>query len=283
MGEDIFDAAVELARLDIQSRMLARKDKPVYEKVVGGRGGLTLLDVGCSDGSKTVDRFSMEGVARVIGLEHIEKVAQKAQAEHGDEKFSFYCCDVEAEDFPERLRQIMGTEGIESFDIINLSHVLQHLSHPGLALEKLRQFLAPGGCVVVVEADDDLASLEPDPEGLFAAYLKIMDGDPYTGERRFGGLVGDLLRASGYGNVRQEDGVVRAGPGQEAEKKALRHIYCSFIEEDVALLLEKEPDNALYRAWEEWLRRDLARLGGQIEAPEASFAMGVRIFVATVE
>lgn len=283
MESAVFKTDEELARLDIQSRMLARWDKPVYGKVIGDRRGLTLLDVGCSDGRKTVDRFSVDGVAKVVGVECIESVARRAQAEHGNEKFSFYYCDVEAEGFSDRLRRIMSENGVGSFDIINLSHVLQHLADPGAVLETLRLFLAPGGSVVVVEADDDLACLEPDPEGLFAQYLQIMDGDPYAGERRFGGRVEALLRRAGYGSVRQEDGAIRVGPGQAQEKQAMRHIYCSFMAEDVALLREKEPDNAQYRAWEDWLGRDLDRLGRQIEAPESSFTMGIRIFVASAE
>lgn len=284
MEEDtVFQTDEELARLDVQSRMMARTDRPVYEKVVGGRSGLCLLDVGCSDGAKTVDRFALDGVARVVGLERIGSVAQKARQEHGGGKFSFFRCDVEAEDFPDRLREIMAESGVRAFDIINLSHVLQHLADPGAVLERLRPFLAPDGQVVIIEADDALACLEPDPEGLFAQYLRIMDGDPYSGDRRFGGKVEKLLRDSGYCTVRQEDGVVRAGPGQTAEKRALRQIYCSIMGEDVALLLQKDPENPRFRAWKTWLAENLERLCRQIEAPEAAFAMGVRIFVASAE
>ena len=46
-----------------------------------------MLDIGCNDGMKTVERFSSEAVSRVLGLEYNEKLATKAQQSYGNEKY----------------------------------------------------------------------------------------------------------------------------------------------------------------------------------------------------
>lgn len=44
-------------RLAVQGKLLSEYEQPVYQKVMSGRSGLTLLDVGCNNGWKTKSVF----------------------------------------------------------------------------------------------------------------------------------------------------------------------------------------------------------------------------------
>lgn len=134
MFGNIFDDHKEIDRLAVQNRLLKEYELPVYQRLMEGRTGLRVLDVGCNNGSKTADRFAHPSVEKIIGLEYNQDLVEEAQATYGDRWFSFYQCDVEQPDFAPKLRGWMGESQIEAFDLIHISLVLLHLERPGLLL-----------------------------------------------------------------------------------------------------------------------------------------------------
>lgn len=277
INDEVFQSDEELRRLASQRRLLAERERPVYRRLADGRTGLTVLDVGANDGGKTADRFSSESFGKVIGLERLEPMVQKANGDYGGGRFSFYCCDVEAPSFPEQLAAIMAKNGIAAFDIIHMSFVLQHLDRPGELLRRLRPFLAPEGQLMIVEGDDDLARLEPDYEGLFQAFLDILAQDPFAGDRHFMGRAAALLEQAGYRDVRGEDIVTRLGGDELGAKRDMFQVFCSYLPEDVKLLRRREPEEERYVAWERWLDRCYGRLERAILDENAVFSTGVRV------
>ena len=102
----VFQEKTEMERLRVQNSLLSCYEAPVFAQIFSERQNISVLDIGCNDGTKTVERFSSDAVSRVIGLEYNEELAQKAQKKYGNEKFSFYHVDVETEDFSKRLCEI---------------------------------------------------------------------------------------------------------------------------------------------------------------------------------
>ena len=198
MFGNIFDDHKEIDRLAVQNRLLKEYELPVYQRLMEGRTGLRVLDVGCNNGSKTADRFAHPSVEKIIGLEYNQDLVEEAQATYGDRWFSFYQCDVEQPDFAPKLRGWMGESQIEAFDLIHISLVLLHLERPGLLLGILRGFLAPGGKLMIIEANDSVSALSNDPGGLFTEFMDILIHDPFSGERNFGTKVPRLLEVQGY-------------------------------------------------------------------------------------
>jgi 2-polyprenyl-3-methyl-5-hydroxy-6-metoxy-1,4-benzoquinol methylase len=129
----------------VQSSRLLRKLESVYRKLVlrdhvsfiarsaGNRRGLDLLDVGC--GSGTLLGLLKERGFRPLGVDFSREAARVAETENGVrvivgslEQASF--CD-------------------ESFDVVTLFHVLEHVTNPRRVLVEVSRILKPNGVVIL--------------------------------------------------------------------------------------------------------------------------------------
>lgn len=272
----VFQNNEELRRLEVQSRLLKPYEQSIYRRMIAGKSGLSLLDIGCNNGSKTVDRFTCDGIARVVGLEYHSGLARWAQETYGSDVFSFHPCDVEAPNFTDRLTAIMAHRGIESFDLIHISYVLLHLKAPGVLLSKLRGFLAPGGRLIVMETNDRICELTPDPFHLFGAFLDILSLDPFAGDRNCGGKVSALLADSGYQEIAGENILIRAGAVEPQKKKDLFDIFFSYLPWDIRLLRHQETDNIRYASCTSWLSQHYNTLQNIILAEGSELSIGIR-------
>ncbi len=95
-----------------------------------------LLDVGCGNGRLLW--VAKQGGWQVKGLELSPAMAQYAAERVG--------CEVMADDF---LAAEPSPEDRESFDVVSLRHVLEHLPYPRLAMEKIGGLLRPGGWLLI--------------------------------------------------------------------------------------------------------------------------------------
>ncbi|MDP8255225.1 MAG: methyltransferase domain-containing protein [Candidatus Alcyoniella australis] len=104
---------------------------------LGGPTQGRLLDVGCFDGAVTAAarRLGFE----VTGLEPFAPAAEAARSNYG---LNVIVQDVEHAEFAD-----------ESFEVISLIHVFEHLPQPHLALERMVRWLTPGG-VLALELPD---------------------------------------------------------------------------------------------------------------------------------
>jgi SAM-dependent methyltransferase len=89
-----------------------------------------------------------------------------------------------------------------SFDFAYARFVLQHLPDPDVGLRGLLRLLAPGGRVVVLDADDGLLAIHPEP-----AELAVIMGELERrqrragGDRRVGRKLPHLLHEAGFAQV----------------------------------------------------------------------------------
>ena len=230
-----------------------------------------------------MDRFTCDGIARVVGLEYHEALARRAQEAYGNDVFSFHPCDVEAPDFPLRLADIMASSGIVAFDLIHISYVLLHLKDPGALLEKLRGFLAPGGRLIVMEANDAISAITPDPLHMFKTFMEILSLDPFAGDRSCGGKVPALLEENGYQEIRVENVLIQAGAAEPRKKRDLFDIFFSYLPQDIRLLRDREPDNVRYASCAAWLRRHYDTLRDLALAERAELSVGISIITCLGE
>jgi 2-polyprenyl-3-methyl-5-hydroxy-6-metoxy-1,4-benzoquinol methylase len=98
-----------------------------------GRSGGSLLDVGCGDGS-FMTRMRSLGWA-VTGLDSDPAAVQAARSRG----LSVQQGTLDRVEFPE-----------ESFDVVTMSHVIEHIPDPTAALTKCGRVLRPGGRLVAV-------------------------------------------------------------------------------------------------------------------------------------
>ncbi len=275
----IFSDEQELERLETQNLLMGECEMPLLQEFFAGKSGLNVLDVGSNSGDKTVRWFSHPSVSRVIGLEYNADLAQKAQEQYGDERFHFFVCDAEAEDFTQRLEALMQREGIEAFDLMYLSFVLSHLKSPQTVLSGLRPLLKPGGRIMTIETDDSGASLAPD-YGPFHEFLDMLALDPYAGDRSLGRRLPGMLSDCGYGAPAVRCSAISAGPGEAKKKEMLFDMFFSFLPGDVEILRSEAPMDERFIRWENWLRAHHLSLRRAILAPESSLSMGMAVIIS---
>lgn len=280
MGENsVFQSKKEIERLLVQNELLSQVEVPLFDSLFSSGTSLSVLDIGCNDGRKTVSLFSRENIRSVIGVEYNSSLSDKAEREYGNGKFRFVSLDAQGEDFSSLLRRIMDGEGIKSFDCIYLSFVLMHLDNPRSLLSRLFDFLSPEGTLVIVEPDDGASFITPDSSNLLPAFLDILKGDIYSGNRSLGGEIESLLEEAGYCNINIVCDAVSAGKGEKEKKEMIYTTFFSYLEEDVDLLL-KASDSPLYRAWKRWLEENLSSLKELVTSSDSTVSMGMKILTA---
>lgn len=107
------------------------------------RGVGHLLEIGPGHGAFL--NYARQCGWLVIGLEASRYAAERARARYGIE---VRCATLETTDLPD------GT-----FDVVHLSHVLEHLRDPIGALRAVHRLLKPGGAVIV-EVPNEFESLQ---------------------------------------------------------------------------------------------------------------------------
>lgn len=279
----VFQDQKEIERLRVQNRLLSAYEEPILRQLFEGKRELAVLDIGCNDGRKTAECFASEAVARVVGLEYNRELAGKAQTLYGNEKFSFHHSDVESAGFAAQLKGLMAEKNIEGFDVIYLSFVLMHLTDVGRLLTALRPFLKEDGRLMIIEADDAASTLNNDPEGRLGEFLAILKEDRYSGNRGVGGRICGLLQEYGYGGITVWHDDISAGKGEQEKKRAIFTAFFSYLQEDIRLLLEAEPENAVYGSWADWMTEHYEELERLILEQDSEISMGMKILTCTKE
>lgn len=275
----VFQDKKEIERLKKQRNLLLKYEKPVIEKILAAEwDSLSVLDVGCNEGEKTVSLFSSKKVRKVIGLEYNKDLAQEAEKERGDSRFTFFNLDVESDDFLSSLGEIMKKENVAGFDIIYLSFVLMHLKNPDALLLKLKDLLNADGTLIVVESDDSSSFICPDDKGLMKEFMAILEKDKYSGNRTLGRTIERRLIACGY-NITRPVNAILVSDVEREKRDDVYTVFFSYLEDDVDILLKEEKDNKEYKAWKQWLDENSPMLEKLIKDEDSRISMGLKILV----
>lgn len=275
--QSVFNEKKEIQRLKVQNRLLSAYEKPALEKIFAHRAHIRVLDIGCNNGEKTVQRFAAHCVEKVVGLEYDPELALAAQNRFGNHKFSFFSADVEDPAFQALLKKQMQERQIEAFDVIYLSFVLMHLQEPEKVMKALRPFLGPDGVLMIVEADDENSVLMPDEERLMHSFLQILAQDPLAGNRQLGATLEEKLLNCGYEGISCWCKGIEASGGDKDAKADIFETFFSYLPEDVAQLLKEEPDSKQYKGWICWLDTHYEDLRRSILSEHSQITMGIKI------
>ena len=271
---NIFDTDYEIERLNAQEELLWKAQLPFYSGFLNGED-MMILDIGCSDGYKTVKEFDRDNVRKVLALDSAPEAVSKAKANCGNEKFCFEMGNVEDADFEDRLIDLMKKYDIEAFDVVHLSLVVLHLKDPVRVLSILKKYIGKGGRIVIVEADDDKAALSPDDYYL-RKYNSLLKIDPYMGNRECANNMYIWLNQAGYHNIKDSYAFVQSGDTET--KKVMFDIYFSSLPVDFEDLCIDDPSNEDYRMAKDWLDENIDNIYEYLLQEKTVFSFGVSIF-----
>ena len=271
---NIFDTDYEIERLNAQEELLWKAQERAYDSFLNGKD-MVILDIGCSDGFKTVREFDRDNVKKVLALDYATEAVAKAKANCGSEKFCFEMGNVEDADFEDRLIDLMKKHDIEAFDVVHLSLVVLHLKNPVNLFTLLRRYIKKDGRIVIVEADDDKAVLSPDDYYL-RKYNSLLKLDPYMGNRECASNMYIWLNKAGYCSI--HDTYVYAQGKDTATKKAMFDIYFSSLPVDFEDLCIDDSSNEDYRMAKDWLDENIDDIYEYLLHEATVFSFGVSIF-----
>ncbi|KAE8353088.1 S-adenosyl-L-methionine-dependent methyltransferase [Aspergillus coremiiformis] len=118
----------------------------------------TILDIGCGPGSITVDFARRAPEGHITGIEYVPDPLDQARAlasSQGITNIEFRVGDIHSLDFPD-----------DTFDIVHVHQVLQHIADPVKALQEMRRVVKPGG--IVAARESATMSWYPENQGIDA-------------------------------------------------------------------------------------------------------------------
>ncbi|KAE8389658.1 S-adenosyl-L-methionine-dependent methyltransferase [Aspergillus alliaceus] len=192
-----------------------------------------ILDIGCGPGSITLDFARRAHQGHVTGIEYVSDPLDQARglaASQGVTNIEFRVGDIHSLEFPDN-----------TFDIVHVHQVLQHIADPVKALREMRRVTKPGG--IVAARESAAMTWYPENKGIEAwldittRMAKAMGGNPHPGrsihvwaeeagferskvqkstgswcfstpeERQYwGGSMGERARSSGFAKTAVEKG-----------------------------------------------------------------------------
>ncbi len=271
----------EIRRLRIQDRTVLSFDGTIYSDGAKNFSKVTALDLGSNRGDNFFNRFSpLPNLEKAIGIEYDKGAVEYANKKFGADKFCFYCYDVEADDLAERLEQICDEQGIEKFNMVNISMLLLHLKKPFALLKTIRRFMEPDGLLIIRDIDDGFNVAFPDKEKLFEQTIRYCAESEFSGYRTSGREIYTMLKDTGFKDIKLENlGLSTVGMDYD-EREALFDTYFSFIAGDLQSMAQKYPDSEHYKTAHKWIQDHYDRLESEFMRDDFFFVLGFMLFSA---
>lgn len=278
-SEDAHDTS-EAARLKKQGELLKKIGSNTYKKILSAGSDLSILDIGCNDGSVLLDCLSGYSVKNVIGIDVDSDAVSRANASYSNDSRHFYHLDCEDPDFSSNLNKIMCGNGIDGFDVVILSMVILHLEDPFKVLKILKTVLKSGGKIIIRDVDDGLFFAYPDEDGAFKRLMHICSYCEATGYRQSGRQIYSLLKRIGMKNICLDVCGWNSVGMDEEEKDAFFDVWASFIPRYLKLMVNKYPDNKEIADDYKWLTSVYDDLEKRFIREDFIYQCGIMIYTA---
>jgi ubiquinone/menaquinone biosynthesis C-methylase UbiE len=157
--------------------------------------GMSLVDVGCGQGTITLGLARSLAEGRVVGFdtqpEHIER-ARALAAEQGVAHVSFHVADL-----------FQGPVEPESFDVAYANAVVSHQSEPDAAIRAMQRMIKPGGLIALRDRGGeavltgDQRNIVRRAQEIIFATIDATAKNPY-GAQTMGPIMNRLCRLEGF-------------------------------------------------------------------------------------
>lgn len=237
------DTKSEFKRLKIQAANTREADMTAINYVcdhMKDTSGLRILDMGCAYGFVTRDRFSHFKDVNVLGLDINQNLIEFARENNYFNGVHYEVCNLESEDFEDRLEEMMEKYGIEEFDIIFASLVIHHLKNPNKLLRRIRKFLSKDGFIIIRGSDDGSVITSHD-DGLIKKIIDLHLNADGISDRHNGRKIYSQLITSGYKNVVMKNYIKDLSGLSLDERDEIFFERFSYRKNYLKRLVEKDP------------------------------------------
>ena len=195
----------ELSRLRKQSKLREETDLSGLEyglSLMDKKEDLIGLDIGCSEGFVTNERFSkLNGFTHIIGVDQSQGAIEKANKSNY-KNHSFYNVDIETKEGIQLLKDKLVELDKDGFDLIFSSAVFHHLTNPTKVLRDLRKLMNKNGVIVIITYDDWLTIAYPDENNIVEKIFTLSEKIPGMSNRRHGRQIYNQLWKTGFRNMK---------------------------------------------------------------------------------
>jgi 2-polyprenyl-3-methyl-5-hydroxy-6-metoxy-1,4-benzoquinol methylase len=193
----------ELDRLRKQSQLREEADLNGLQyglSLMNQKEDLVGLDIGCSEGFVTHERFSkLNGFSHVIGIDQSKDAIDKANSANY-KNYSFYNIDIETKEGIQLLKDKLLDLGKSGFDVIFSSAVFHHLTNPTKVLRELRKIMNKNGVIIIRTLDDQLTLSYPDEDNIVEKIFTLSEQIPGMSNRKHGRQIYNQLWKTGFRN-----------------------------------------------------------------------------------
>lgn len=276
--KDVYVLDDEIKRLKSQNQLLEEYEEPVYNHIFRKKRGQAVLDIGCNNGMKTVERFDRKEIGSVTGIEYHKELVAFANVRYKGEKFVFYQADLEDSELEMILKKDMKEKKITGYDVINISFVLMHLKEPERLLRRLKKYLKKSGTMMIIDAEDRFSTMIPDEQKRMKLFLDICQRDTLSGNRHSGEKIKRYLKKSGYHKIVVHSKCVNAKEKEKEKKELIFDTFFSYLPLDYTYLCETEPENSDYIEIKREINQHYAIFRKEFVENSFYVACGVMIF-----
>lgn len=238
------------------------------EHVFPGRDSLDILVYKAYDIETYADKYRLRPRRKgeeplPVAIDNVYGVTYKGLIEEADRTFGkghFIADEFETEDYIEKVEELMESQGVQGFDIIDLTLILKDLPEPEKTLRRLTRLLNPdGGIIYIRELDDDYVDAYPDERGLIKKLKELLILDEGAGNRNTGKKIYTYLKRAGADKVFIADEIISTANHKPQFQLAICHNYFSYLIpelEKVAADTEENRSHPNYRKFVEaydWL------------------------------
>lgn len=273
------DDLVEIRRLAVENDLLYGYEKPIFDRLLSGKSGLSGLDFYCLDARAALKRFDRPEFDRVLSFSYADNIVADGNALSGDAgncRFYTYTPETRYADMERAMREA----GVDGFDFVNISMAVMDMKNPFKELKGLKKFLNPGACVLVRDVDDGVVFAYPDREQLFAKVRDFYSKDSMSGSRFSARQVYSTLKKIGASDIRLEQCGISNASMDYRHKKMLFESWFSFIPNDFETIAKKEPENQEVGRILSWLGEYYDDLEEDFFDDDFIFNSGYMIFTA---
>lgn len=194
------DEESEINRINLQNEYLNKIASKYLDKIFKDHKNPRILDVGCADGRNIIERIKGRNYQSLLGIDKNQQKIDMANEHLITDKNTFDCCDISSDSLYTTISSYLNKHGYEGFDIIHIAAVLMHIKNPKELLERLHQYLSPGGTIFIQDEDDGANMVYPYDKS-FDDCFYVWAHSNEAGDRHMGRKVAFYLSACNYSDI----------------------------------------------------------------------------------